>query len=194
MAKRPPDDLQEALLALGVAGLVLFGYLWHQADWGLFNGESDPDDLATMNGFRIRGYAILCTIGRFGIHADVQHVRAVMLIIWNESHGNPSNFVGDTDQELPSIGPMQVNGTTAEGLGYVTQGISFSDYESYSDDVLLCIWWGVGVLRDKILNDPDVNGDLALGVMAFNGSGEAAATYLANAQAEDTTIYEDQIA
>jgi Transglycosylase SLT domain len=193
VAKSSDAELEELGLLLGGSGILLFAYLWHQTDWGLYGGESDPTDLENMNSFGIRGYAILCTMGRFGIEADVQHCRAVMLIIWNESHGNPANYIGDTDQALPSVGPMQVNGTTAAALGYVDPGISPTDYEGYADDPLLCIWWGVGVLRDKILNDPDVAGDLALGVMAYNGSGEAAATYLANAQAEDQTIYNDQI-
>lgn len=160
--------------AAGLAGAGIFGYLYSQAEIQPVDGLISQQTADNVNAIGVRGLVVIACMARFGPSVSVAIVRACMLIVIEESEGSEANTLGDTGSSLPSIGLMQVNGTTAVALGYVPAGISSDAYAAYASSAWTGIWWGVGVFKNKLAS---VGGDIAQAVQAYNGSGDAAVAY-----------------
>jgi len=99
--------------------------------------------------------------------------RVVMGIIWRESRGSPTNYVGDTTLPGgPSVGPIQVYFATATALG-LFKGTK-EQYLAQAKDESQGIAWGVAVLKEKLRI---AKGNVPEAIKRYNGSGSSAEKY-----------------
>jgi soluble lytic murein transglycosylase-like protein len=123
--------------------------------------------------------------------------RVVLSLIWQETRGQPRNYVGDTTSSHgPSIGPMQVSRDTAKELGLWSppSGVDLATekqaYLAHAQNELETIGWGVTVFKDKLAQ---AGGDVLEAVRRYNGSGSAAESYRASVVAKLGDLFPDAL-
>jgi len=104
----------------------------------------------------------------FGLAATPAIARCCVAIVYQESKGDPTQYLGDTGiASGPSVGPMQVLRTTAIDLGLVPKGETSAEYMARKSDEDWGLRAGCFVFRNKL---DMAGGDLALALQYYNGS------------------------
>lgn len=127
-------------------------------------------------GIRLRGAAEI--VLKFGPFANSSIGQAWMGLIYQESRGDPANYIGDVGLAAAggaSGGPGQVSFATAQQLGIVSESMTLEQYTALmSTDEGFGVRASVKVFHQKYI---DNGGDLYAAVMAYNGSGPSAVAY-----------------
>lgn len=150
-------------VAIGLA--VLGGFVLFMAD-NLYNELATGID--SLDRFPIRGRILLYSF------LNGVDPRAIMAIVYNESKGEPSNYLGDLDSSGgPSVGPGQVYRSTAKALGLWSAPLGSSDederglYASLADDEDWGIKAAIAVFKDKLRI---AGGNTARAIALYNGN------------------------
>lgn len=153
------------LVLAGAPGLVIGGL----AAWKYHALETGHP---LMDRFAIRGW---CLIEGLLQGIDPKHM---MGIVWEESRGDPKNYVGDSGT---SFGPAQVNTATLPSVGFTGDPTTLGQ----PGNERLAIWYAYKILALKLAEH---GGDIAAAIKAYNGSGPQASAYEASEQSFESTI------
>lgn len=115
----------------------------------------------------------------FGDNVDVGTARACCAIVYKESGGNPSQYLGDTGiASGPSIGPMQVLRATAISLGLVDADTTPAQYAAMKNNEDAGCYNGCRVFQDAMTQ---ASNNIQDALAVYNGGPARPASALAYA-------------